>query len=70
MESSNNYCNGCKSFKSSSEFISYGSKGIKQLKTCNNCRQRFEKKRKTLVENDCQPGILELVDIDFFFFPT
>ena len=36
MESSSKdkYCNDCKSFKSSSEFISYGSKGItKQLKT-------------------------------------
>ena len=55
MESSREFCNGCKSFKLPSEFISYGNKGIKQLKTCNNCRQRFGKKRKTLVEikNNC-----------------
>jgi len=29
----NNYFNGCKSFKPSVEFISYGDKGVKQLKT-------------------------------------
>ena len=67
METSlKNYCNGCKSFKLLSEFISYGDKGIKQLKTCNNCRQRFEKKWKTLVEiKNFQSSILEIVDIDF-----
>ena len=64
---SREFCNGCKSFKLTSEFISYGAKGIKQLKTCKNCRKRFDKKRKTHVEteNSCQSNILEIVDIDF-----
>ena len=58
MESSSKdkFCNDCKSFKSSSEFTSYGTNRIKQLKTCKNCRQRFEKKRKALMEiKNCQP---------------
>jgi len=39
------YCNGCKTFKISSEFIGYGTNGVsKQLKTCNTCRQRFAQK--------------------------
>ncbi|CAB4493690.1 unnamed protein product [Rhizophagus irregularis] len=60
------YCNGCKSFKPSFEFTSYGTKGVKQFKTCNNCRQRFEKRRNTLVEiKNCQADILEIIDIDF-----
>jgi len=68
---SNTHCTRCKAFKASSEFISYGAKGgSKQLKTCNNCRQRFQKsdkKRKRYVEkNDSQPSTLDIVDIDFF----
>ena len=68
---SNTYCTSCKAFKALSEFISYGAKGgSKQLKTCNNCRQRFQKsdkKRKRYVEkNDSQPSTLDIVDIDFF----
>ena len=66
MESPKEFCNSCKFFKLTSEFISYGTKGVKQLKTCNNCHQRFEKKRKALVEikkNNCQSDILEIVDI-------
>ena len=44
---SNTHCTSCKAFKASSEFISYGAKGgSKQLKTCNNCRQRFQKSDK------------------------
>ena len=44
---SNTYCTSCKAFKASSEFISYGAKGVsKQLKTCDNCRQRFRKSDK------------------------
>ena len=46
MESSKTFCNGCKSFKLTSEFISYETKGINQLKTCNNCHQRSKKQKK------------------------
>lgn len=69
MESTlkDNYCSGCKSIKPLTEFISYKAEKIKQLKTCNNCHQIFEKKRKALVEikNNSQPCILQVVDIDF-----
>jgi hypothetical protein len=48
------------------EFISYGTKGVKQFKTCNNCHQRFEKRRKNSCSNkNCQTDILEIIDIDF-----
>src|SRR5687767_14067696 len=62
------YCNGCKTFKASSEFMGYGASGIsKQLKTCNNCRQRFAQKRKrsAIETNNNQPNSLEVIDIDF-----
>src|SRR5688500_8276099 len=67
MESSSTYCHSCKTFKALSEFMGYGAGGIfKQLKTCNNCRQRFTQKRKRSVEiNNNQPNILEVIDIDF-----
>jgi hypothetical protein len=39
------YCNSCKTFKQSYEFIGYGAKDTsKQFKTCNSYRQRFNKK--------------------------
>ena len=58
------YCNGCKTFKALSEFMSHGAKDVpKQLKTCNDCHQRFAKKRK--ITNDSRPIVLEVVDIDF-----
>ena len=49
MESSSkdNYCNGCKTFKPLSKFTRYGAKGIKKLKTCDNC-VRFSKNEKLL----------------------
>ena len=38
----NTYCNDCRTFKQSYEFIGYGTKGTsKQFKTCNSCHQRF-----------------------------
>ena len=47
MESSNTYCHSCKTFKA--EFMDYGAGGVsKQLKTCNNRRQRFTKNEKDL----------------------
>jgi hypothetical protein len=61
------YCNGCKTFKASSEFIGSEANGIsKQLKTCNNCRQRFTIKRKKLekTDDDLLDSELELVDLD------
>src|SRR5437016_5009611 len=60
----NTYCYSCKTFKALSEFMGYGAGGIsKQLKTCNNCRQRFTQKRKRSVE--INNNILEVIDIDF-----
>src|SRR5688572_19480810 len=64
---SNTFCTGCNMFKALSEFISDGVK--KQFKTCNKCRQRFQKfnkKRKRYVEiHDSQPSTLDIIDIDF-----
>ncbi|GES95944.1 hypothetical protein GLOIN_2v1778237 [Rhizophagus clarus] len=68
METSltNTYCHGCKTFKALSEFMGHGANSIsKQLKTCNNCRQRFTQKRKRSAVINNQPNILEVIDIDF-----
>ena len=67
MESSSthSYCNGCKAFKLFSEFIGNGDKNTsKQFKTCNNCRQRFAKKRKKPIDNQFN-DLFEIIDIDF-----
>ncbi|PKK68904.1 hypothetical protein RhiirC2_781673 [Rhizophagus irregularis] len=67
----NTYFHGCKTFIALSEFMGHGANDIfKQLKTCNNCRQRFTQKRKRsaieIIEiNNNQPNILEVIDIDF-----
>ncbi|GBB88527.1 hypothetical protein RclHR1_15060001 [Rhizophagus clarus] len=38
---------------------------LKKLKICNNCRQRFAKKRKRSAEiNHDQTDVLEVIDID------
>ena len=58
----NNYCNGCKTFKASSEFNDNNK--AKEFKTCNDCCQRFSNKQKILDDN-LHNSELEVVDLDF-----
>ena len=59
------YCSGCKTFKILSEFTNHTKDIFKQLKTCNNCRQRFTNKRKRSVTDDNQLNSeFEIVDLD------
>jgi hypothetical protein len=48
------YCNGCKTYKQSYEFIGYGAKGTsKQFKTCN-----------TITDDYLPDSELEIIDLD------
>ena len=59
------YCNGCKTFKQLYEFIGYGAKCIsKQFKTCNSCRQRFNKHKRSITDDDLPDSELETIDLD------
>ena len=53
--------NCCKTFKQSYEFIGYGAKDAsKQFKTCNSCRQRFNKHKRFITLPDSE---LEIIDL-------